>query len=290
LRRQMSRKVNRYLVAFQCVTTLNSCIWALTSGLHEDIFKIPFPMDGLPDVLKQAVDLGFAILLIPWCFTIWHSTTLFVPMLSILHTELAIIVGQFDGLFEKVVANYALEPNDLDRVSTIQRSRFWAELDMTFKTAISHHSAFISNLQLLRNISSLNFFIFLCSSALVITFNIFPSITYPSLEHLPLLLLALQYVTEAYLCCTMFDNLENENNRIANHVYVIDWLYSVGKSSKLDQAHCKSILQNALILNRQINAGLAIQAGGIFPLKLMTFTQMIKSVYSLLTMMVQSVA
>lgn len=143
LRRQMFRKVNRNLVAFHCLTTLNSCIWALTSGLHGDFYKIPFAMDGLPDALKQAVDLGFATLLIPWCFTIWHSTTLFVPLLSILRTELSIIVGQFEGLFEKVVANYALEPADLDRLPTIQRSRFWAELDMTFKGAISHHSEFI---------------------------------------------------------------------------------------------------------------------------------------------------
>ncbi|XP_062704614.1 uncharacterized protein LOC109418896 [Aedes albopictus] len=291
LRKQQYRKINRNLAAFHCVTTANSVVWALTAGLHGDeVFKVPFQLTKEFESLQNVIDVGYAVLLIPWCFTLWYSPTQFVPILSFFNTELRIIVAQFDGLFENVKVNYTLELNDRTEMTMAQRTRFWAELDVAFKDAISHHSSYISHFELLRKISRLNFFVFLCSSAAIITFNIFPIIVNPSLEHLPLLLLALQYACESYLCCSMFSSLESENRRIAKYVYGIDWLCEerYDAANELDRIHRKSIKQNALILHQRVNKALAVKAGDMFPLTLETFSHMMKSVYSLLTLLLQS--
>ncbi|XP_062540506.1 uncharacterized protein LOC134208705 [Armigeres subalbatus] len=291
LRKKKYRKVNRYLAAFHCLTTANSFTWALTGGLNgENVIRIPVNVSNWSKSFQYGLDVGFALIMVPWCFTLWHSPTQFVTILSVLHSELRIIVNQFDGLFEKVVSNYALDPIDLDELELSQRGCFWAELDKSFKNAIRHHSAYIRNFQLLRKMSSLNFFIFLCLSAVIITFNIFPFIVNPSFELLPLQLLAMQYASESYLCCTMFDNLEAENQKISKYVYAIDWLSSMrhDRHNVCDRIHRRSIEQNAIILHQQINKGLSIKAGGMFPLNLATFTQLMKSVYSLLTLLLQS--
>lgn len=52
-----------------------------------------------------------------------------MPILSFLNTELRIVVSQFEGLFEKVFANCALEWSE-------HRALHWAELDTAFKNAI----------------------------------------------------------------------------------------------------------------------------------------------------------
>lgn len=103
LRRQQYQKVNRNLAAFHCITTANSVSWALTIGLHgDDVFKIPFKSSGW---IGKTIDVVYALLLIPWCFTLWYSPTQFVPILSFFNTELQIVVAQFESLFGKVVAN-----------------------------------------------------------------------------------------------------------------------------------------------------------------------------------------
>nr|XP_019565266.2 putative odorant receptor 71a [Aedes albopictus]XP_029722693.1 putative odorant receptor 71a [Aedes albopictus] len=228
------------------------------------------------------------MLFIPWCYTLWYSPTQFISLLSILHTELTIIVGQFEDILEKVVAKYAFDCTVLNEMSSMCRNSFWIDLDNEFKNALVHHMTFVRKLSLLRNISSMNFFILLCSSTLIITFNIFLFLMEPSLGHMPLLLLALQYISETYLCCTMFNNIAIENNRINYLVYVCDWLNSVIKDNSFYRPHCSSIYQNAIILHQQVGKGITIRAGGMFSLSLPTFTTMMKSVYSLLTLMLQS--
>ncbi|KXJ68186.1 hypothetical protein RP20_CCG005181 [Aedes albopictus] len=78
------------------------------------------------------------------------------------------------------------------------------------------------------------------------------------------------------------------NNRINYLVYVCDWLNSVIKDHSLDRPYYSSIYQNAIILHQQVGKGITIRAGGMFSLSLPTFTTMMKSVYSLLTLMLQS--
>uniref|UniRef100_A0A1W7R6Q9 Odorant receptor n=1 Tax=Aedes albopictus TaxID=7160 RepID=A0A1W7R6Q9_AEDAL len=287
LRKSKYLKVNRYVAWFHILTTMNTFSWACTTGLQEDVFEIPYLIDGLSDTTKEKLNFCYAMLLITWNYTSWYSPTQFLSLLSILHTELIIIVGQFEDVLEKVVAKYAFDYTALNEMSSKCRNRFWIDLDNEFKNALVHHMTFVRKLSLLRNISSTNFFIFLCSSTLLITFNIFLFLLEPSLGHIPLLLLALQYISETYLCCTMFNNLEIENNRINYLVYVCNWLNSVINDHSLDRPYCFSIFQNAMILHQQVGQGITIWAGGMFSLSLPTFTSMMQSVYSLLTLMLQ---
>nr|XP_019538163.2 uncharacterized protein LOC109409193 isoform X1 [Aedes albopictus] len=287
LRKSKYLKVNRYVAWFHILTTMNTLSWACTTGLQEDVFKIPYLIDGMSDTTKEKLNFCYAMLLITWNYTSWYSPTQFLSLLSILHTELIIIVGQFEDVLEKVVAKYAFDYTALNEMSSKCRNRFWIDLDNEFKNALVHHMTFVRKLSLLRNISSTNFFIFLCSSTLLITFNIFLFLLEPSLGHIPLLLLALQYISETYLCCTMFNNLEIENNRINYLVYVCNWLNSVINDHSLDRPYCSRIYQNAIILHQQVGKGITIRAGGMFSLSLPTFTTMMKSVYSLLTLMLQ---
>ncbi|EJY57521.1 AAEL017305-PA [Aedes aegypti] len=289
LRKRKYLKINRYAAWFYIVTTMNSFTWAFTTGLQEDIFKIPYLIDGLSGSTRKSINVFFSLLFVPWCYTVWYSPTQFITLLSILHTELTIIVGQFEGLFHKVIEKYAFDAYELNHMTKMQINRFWFNLDNEFKNALSHHIAFVRKLSLLRKVSNVNFFIFLCSSTLITTFNIFLFLVEPSLGRVPLLLMAIQYISETYLCCTMFNNLENENDRINYLVYARDWLNEVIKHRTYDRPYCASIFRNAIFLHQQVGSGLTIRAGGIFPLNLRTFTSMMKSVYSLLTLLLQSI-
>ncbi|KAL9697805.1 hypothetical protein quinque_001246 [Culex quinquefasciatus] len=88
---------------------------------------------------------------------------------------------------------------------------------------------------------------------------------------------------ETYLCCNMMDTLQTENKRIAEFVYVIDWLSVCRKSSNSQRKSAKCIRKNALFLQQQIHGGLKIRAGNMFAVNRETFANLMRVVYSLLT-------
>ncbi|KAL1377149.1 hypothetical protein pipiens_001551 [Culex pipiens pipiens] len=94
---------------------------------------------------------------------------------------------------------------------------------------------------------------------------------------------AIQYMFETYLCCSMMDTLQTENKRIAEYVYVIDWLSVCRRTSDSQRKSAKCIRQNALLLQLQIHEGLKIRAGNMFTVERETFANLMRVVYSLLT-------
>ncbi|KAL1377148.1 hypothetical protein pipiens_001550 [Culex pipiens pipiens] len=100
---------------------------------------------------------------------------------------------------------------------------------------------------------------------------------------IPLQLVAIQFMFETYLCCTMMDTLQTENKRIAEYVYVIDWLSVCRRTSDSQRKSAKCIRQNVLLLQLQIHEGLKIRAGNMFAVNRETFANLMRVVYSLLT-------
>ncbi|XP_052567259.1 uncharacterized protein LOC128093666 [Culex pipiens pallens] len=123
----------------------------------------------------------------------------------------------------------------------------------------------------------------------MITVNTFMFIIEPSLGRLPLQVVAIQFILEVYVCCHLFDKLEKMNNKIARYVYVIDWFNVLPRDeANMIQGKCrKSILQNALLLQRQVHGGFKVRAGGMFDLNLVTFANLINLVYSMLTFLLK---
>ncbi|EDS39193.1 conserved hypothetical protein [Culex quinquefasciatus] len=104
-----------------------------------------------------------------------------------------------------------------------------------------------------------------------------------SIVRLPLQLVAIQFAFEAYMCCSMLSCIHAENERISKHLYVIDWLGTIKRTSARQRRHAKSVRQNGQLLQRQVHGDLKIRAGGMFPVDLQTYSQLMRFVYSLLT-------
>ncbi|XP_058823334.1 uncharacterized protein LOC131684450 [Topomyia yanbarensis] len=276
---------NKFLVMMYCYNTTNMFIWCFTTGLYDELFKIPFSLDMLPTALHWLIDVAFVLITVPWSYTGWLSFKEFMVILRVMRVELAIVVRQFDPLFRNVTER--LEITDSSPVSVFQQKQYWAQLESSFSSAISHHSSFINNYQRLRTIASINFFVLLTSAGLMISISMFLTLLRPSFDRLPMQLFAVQCLFETYLCCSMFTSLEEVNDQIASYVYAIDWLSMVPRSSDIDFKCYKSIRQNALILQRQVHGGFTVRAGGMFELNIETFAGMVKLIHTLLTCMSQ---
>ncbi|KAL9697806.1 hypothetical protein quinque_001247 [Culex quinquefasciatus] len=120
----------------------------------------------------------------------------------------------------------------------------------------------------------------------LISMNMFLFIIDPSVKRIPLLVVSCQFAFEVFICCYLFDSLEQENNHIKHHVYAIDWM--TRRDNDLQRRRFRSIRQNALFLQLQTNAGLRIRAGGMFDLNLVSFSTLINLVYSMLTFLLRT--
>lgn len=156
---------------------------------------------------------------------------------------------------------------------------------------------------MLKSIFSINILILFASTAFITTVNTLLFITDLSLVRLPLQLVAIQFAFEAYMCCSMLSSIHTEviidlnfpenyqivhsfffqNERISKHLYAIDWLGTIKRTSESQRRHAKSVRQNGLLLQRQVHGDLKIRAGGMIPIDLQTYTQLMRFVYSLLT-------
>ncbi|KAL1377151.1 hypothetical protein pipiens_001553 [Culex pipiens pipiens] len=138
----------------------------------------------------------------------------------------------------------------------------------------------------LKAASSTNFLIVFSSAMVLISMNMFLFIIDPSVKRIPLLVVSCQFAFEVFICCYLFDSLEQENNHIKHHVYAIDWM--TRRDNDLQRRRFRSIRQNALFLQLQTNAGLKIRAGGMFDLNLVSFSTLINLVYSMLTFLLRT--
>uniref|UniRef100_A0A8D8B6Q1 (northern house mosquito) hypothetical protein n=1 Tax=Culex pipiens TaxID=7175 RepID=A0A8D8B6Q1_CULPI len=171
---------------FTCYTTLNATYYYFTEFRTASVFRMPLPAEVFPARLSYCIETLSSVVGISWSVVLFISLTQFGTLLNSLCTELTVIVQQFDGMFEQVVANCALNTLELAESNENERTKFWRRLDSTFTNAISHHSSFVSHQQRLKSVSSINFFILLTSAALMITVNTFMFIIEPSLGRLPL--------------------------------------------------------------------------------------------------------
>nr|XP_029733643.1 uncharacterized protein LOC115269241 [Aedes albopictus] len=145
------------------------------------------------------------------------------------------------------------------------------------------------HLQIFKRIVSLNVCFLFVVGAIIITVNTGLFILEPSIEQLPLLVVSIQFTTEIYCFCTMFQKLDDENNQLCQYVYALDWIHSLdGLTSKDDRQHCKTIYKNALMMLAQVKDGIKLNVGGMFSLDLRTFTELMRTVYSLLTLMMRT--
>ncbi|KAL9697807.1 hypothetical protein quinque_001248 [Culex quinquefasciatus] len=123
----------------------------------------------------------------------------------------------------------------------------------------------------------------------MIAANVYLNLIQPSLDRIPLFIVAVQFMLEVVVCCTMFEKLEQQNDKIARHVYGLDWLHVAGKTTSAAQRrHRKSIWKNVLLVQRQVHGGLKAKAGGMFQLNRETSLMLINLVYSMLTFLMKS--
>ena len=166
------------------------------------------------------------------------------------------------------------------------------------------------HLQIFKRLVSLNVCFLFVVGAIIITVNTGLFILEPSIEQLPLLVVSIQFTTEIYCFCTMFQKLDDEvnpiiqyllqnqnsnsfdsfqNNKLRQYVYALDWIHSLdGLILEDDRRYCKTIHKNALMMLAQVNDGIALNAGGMFSVDLKTFTDLMSNVYSLLTLMMRT--
>ncbi|XP_029711244.2 putative odorant receptor 71a [Aedes albopictus] len=177
----------------------------------------------------------------------------------------------------------------MNQLTQQQKTQFLSELSSQFKYVLAYHSEFIRHLTIFKRIVSLNVFFLFVVGAIIITVNTGLFILQPSIEQLPLLLVSIQYTTEIYCFCTMFQKLDDENNQLRQYVYALDWIHSLdGLISEDDRRYCKIIYKNTLMMLAQVNDGIALNAGGMFSVDLKTFTDLMSNVYSLLTLMMRT--
>nr|XP_019565264.2 uncharacterized protein LOC109433291 [Aedes albopictus] len=289
LRKSTYQKINKFLAVYYPITITNACLYSLDTGYHEEVFRIPYLLDGLPENVAFPINVLTASLHIPWGNTVWYSATQLLSLLLVLRTELKIIINQFKHIYEDVAVNYVLQPSDIKKLTPQQKTEFLSELSSRFKYVLSYHSEFIRHLQIFKRIVSLNVCFLFVVGAIIITVNTGLFILEPSIEQLPLLVVSIQFTTEIYCFCTMFQKLDDENNQLCQYVYALDWIHSLdGLTSKDDRQHCKTIYKNALMMLAQVKDGIKLNVGGMFSLDLRTFTELMRTVYSLLTLMMRT--
>nr|XP_019565303.2 uncharacterized protein LOC109433326 [Aedes albopictus]XP_029711244.1 uncharacterized protein LOC109433326 [Aedes albopictus] len=206
LRKSTYQKINKFLAVYYPITITNACSYSLTTGYSEEVFRIPYLLDGLPENVAFPINVLTASLHIPWCITVWYSPTQLLSLLLVLHTELKIIIDEFKHVYEDVAVNHVLQASDINQLTQQQKTQFLSELSSKFKYVLAYHSEFIRHLTIFKRIVSLNVFFLFVVGAIIITVNTGLFILQPSIEQLPLLLVSIQYTTEIYCFCTMFQN------------------------------------------------------------------------------------
>lgn len=128
---------------FTCYTTLNATYYYFTEFRKASVYRIPLPSEVFPARLSYCIETLNSVVGISWSIVLFISLTQFGTLLNSMCTELTVIVQQFDGMFEQVVANFALNSLELAESNENERTKFWNRLDSTLTNAISHHSLFV---------------------------------------------------------------------------------------------------------------------------------------------------
>ncbi|XP_039435218.1 uncharacterized protein LOC120417317 [Culex pipiens pallens] len=226
-RKNTYRQNLKLATIFQLYTVINVSIWCFTEFRTNDNFDIPLPMHLLNDKLRLSIEFFYMCVCTTWSITCWINFLQFGMILNCLRTELKIVVMQFEELFPKI--RNKLEIDDLRNLEPIKRRRFWIELDDAFINALADHAMFLKYEQILnckfqshsisqnsrhhkqlKAASSTNFLIVFSSAMVLISMNMFLFIIDPSVKRIPLLVVSCQFAFEVFICCYLFDSLEQE--------------------------------------------------------------------------------
>nr|WCC57339.1 odorant receptor 4 [Papilio dardanus] len=182
--------------------------------------------------------------------------------------------------FENIVADCSYK--GLGRPRFILNNKFKIKYLKRFDNLIDQHKFILKNSMTLRNTLSLPMLCQLVSSGMLVCFAGY-QVSLTVKMSIPKFLASLLYlgysVFELFIFCRWCDEIKIQSENISNAVYCSDWESGI--------ALVRGVRPRIMLVIARAQKSVALSAGGFFDLSLVTFTTLMKTSYSALTVLLR---
>ncbi|XP_058127640.1 uncharacterized protein LOC131291097 [Anopheles ziemanni] len=260
------RKIVKTAIIFQLIGLADRAVFVFSSTYRRELYEMPANVSRygwMAELLVHIFSFDFA-----WRWAAAYNTSL-TGMNSImlgLSDELAEIAEDYRHLL-------VVEPG-ID---------FWTQLERNIRRTVRRHEQFLQQLDLLKPFLRTTFLLMFYSAVIFLAIGMFmiSANERPSTYDIILSGFLVTLLLECYWCCQLVDRLNDENDRIGEQLYGLEWpeqlCYSLPNAHRYRQAR-----SSLLIMMSMTQKSLGITCGGMFEMSSEAFASLVKLTYTML--------
>lgn len=256
-------------------------VWNVTDYRMTDQYRIPFDLSEMHPFLKELIDTLYGMYLLVLALHFWIPFLTIRVSLRVLRAELLVLNRAFGNVLEVASKNQTGK----QRKNEPGGASFWKSIDEEFRRIAAHHQEILIDIDRIRRLASVPFLAEMFATVSITTIAIFLFMLVRG-EKLVLVWVASIAILESYYNSLLVEELEDAHTETGKMIYGLGWPMALRHKQRHSWEY-KNAKQTMLIIMARCQQRLRFHCGGLFEMSMETFSDTMKTCYSVLTFMMQ---